>query len=88
LDDVGCDERSRRLVHEVRPDFVKLDMGHVRFATAQRDDAQRLLDLAQHLKIETIAESVETSDELEWNRERGATYVQGYFIARPAAITG
>lgn len=88
LDDVGCDERSRRVVHEVRPDFVKLDMGHVRFAAARRDDAQRLLDLAQHLKIETIAESVETSDELEWNRERGATYVQGYFIARPAAITG
>jgi len=88
LDDVGCDERSLRVIHEVRPDFVKLDMGHVRFAVAQRDDAQRVLELAQHLKIETIAESVETSDELEWNREYGATYVQGYFIARPAAITG
>lgn len=85
LDDVGCDERSRRLVHEVRPDFVKLDMECVRRAE-HREDAARLLDLAQHLKIETIAESVETSDELEWNRERGATYVQGYFIARPEAL--
>jgi hypothetical protein len=54
-------------------------MGHVRFAAAQRD-VQRLSG-SQHLKIETIAEAW-NERRLEWNREeRGATYVQGYFIA-------
>lgn len=87
LDDVGYAEHARRLVHEVRPDFVKLDMERVRTSPLPRTgDAERLMDLAQHLKVETIAEGVETSEELEWNRARGVTYVQGYFIARPAAL--
>jgi EAL domain-containing protein (putative c-di-GMP-specific phosphodiesterase class I) len=88
LDDIGCADLSRRLVHEVRPDFVKLDMQRVRRLRASHlGDAERLLDLAQQLKIETIAEGVETRQELAWNRERGARYVQGYFIARPGALS-
>jgi EAL domain-containing protein (putative c-di-GMP-specific phosphodiesterase class I) len=87
LDDVGVEEESRRLIHAVRPDYIKVDMQRVRAATEPaRDGAERLFDLAQSLKIETIAESVETSEELAWNRERGATYVQGFYIARPGGL--
>ncbi len=87
LDDIGVESHSRRLIHEVRPDFIKLDMQRVRRSPLPHlGDAERLLDLAQHLKIETIAEGVETSEELAWNRERGATYVQGYFIGRPGEL--
>jgi EAL domain-containing protein (putative c-di-GMP-specific phosphodiesterase class I) len=87
LDDIGVAEYSRELIHHVRPDFMKLDMERVRAsASPHMGDAERLLDLAQHLKIETIAESVETGEELEWNRERGATYVQGFYIARPGEL--
>ncbi|MEO6877482.1 MAG: EAL domain-containing protein [Gemmatimonadaceae bacterium] len=88
LDDIGCAEHSRRLIHEVRPDFVKLDMAEVRRVAGGPSvrDAERLLELASCLKIQTIAEGVETSEELDWNRQFGATYVQGYFIARPAAF--
>ena len=87
LDDIGCEEHSRRLIHEVRPDFIKLDMERVRRSPLPHlGDAERLLDLAQQLKIETIAEGVETSEELDWNRERGATYVQGYYIALPGEL--
>ncbi|MEP6492709.1 MAG: EAL domain-containing protein [bacterium] len=90
LDDIGCGEHSRRLIHEVRPDFIKLDMDQVRRASSQSNedyDAERLLDLAQQLKVETIAEGVETGEELAWNRVSGATYVQGYFIGRPGALS-
>ena len=87
LDDIGCEEHSRRIVHEVRPDYIKLDMERVRRAPAPHlGGAERLMDLAQALNIDTIAEGVETDAELEWNRERGATYVQGYYIARPSAV--
>jgi EAL domain-containing protein (putative c-di-GMP-specific phosphodiesterase class I) len=89
LDDVGCGERSRRLIHEIRPDYVKLDMSEVRrFAGGPSvRDAERMLELAQSLRIETIAESVETDEELDWNQQFGATYVQGYYIGRPAALS-
>ena len=87
LDNVGCYQSSRRLLEEVLPDFVKLDMKRVRATRCSHlGDAESLMDLAQRLKVETIAEGVETRAELAWNRERGATYVQGYFIARPAAL--
>lgn len=87
LDDIGCEEYSRHLIHEVRPDFIKLDMERVRTSPLPHlGDAERLLDLAQQLKIETIAEGVETGEELDWNRECGARYVQGYFIARPGVL--
>jgi EAL domain-containing protein (putative c-di-GMP-specific phosphodiesterase class I) len=86
LDDICGAEHSRQLVHDVRPDFVKLDMHRVRCAdlsSPESQHAERLLELAQHLRIETIAECVETGEELEWNRARGATYVQGFLIGRP-----
>jgi EAL domain-containing protein (putative c-di-GMP-specific phosphodiesterase class I) len=87
LDDVGCGEHSRRLIHEVRPDFVKLDMERVRMSPLPHlGDAERLLELAQQLHIETIAEGVETAAELDWNRERGATYVQGFLIGMPGEL--
>jgi EAL domain-containing protein (putative c-di-GMP-specific phosphodiesterase class I) len=87
LDDIGVESHSRRLIHEVRPDYIKLDMELVRRSPLPHmGAAERLLDLAQHLSIETIAEGVETSEELEWNQERGARYVQGYFIGRPGDL--
>lgn len=88
LDDIGCAEHSRRLIHQVRPDFIKLDMEEVRRVAGGPSvrDAERLLELASQLKIQTIAEGVETGEELDWNRNFGATYVQGYYIARPAAF--
>jgi EAL domain-containing protein (putative c-di-GMP-specific phosphodiesterase class I) len=87
LDDIGVESHSRRLIHEVRPDFIKLDMERVRQSPLPHlGDAERLLDLAQQLKIETIAEGVETGEELAWNQERGARYVQGYFIGRPGEL--
>lgn len=87
LDDIGVEESSRRLIHAVRPDFIKLDMERVRRSPLPHlGDAERLLDLAQRLRIEAIAEGVETSEELDWNRERGARYVQGYFTGRPGDL--
>jgi EAL domain-containing protein (putative c-di-GMP-specific phosphodiesterase class I) len=87
LDDIGVEDSSRRLIHAVRPDYIKVDMQRVRTATEPaREDAERMFSLAQSLKIETIAEGVETAEELEWNRQRGATYVQGFYIARPGEL--
>ncbi len=35
--------------------------------------------------METIVEDVETEEELDWAREKGATFAQRYLIARPTA---
>jgi EAL domain-containing protein (putative c-di-GMP-specific phosphodiesterase class I) len=88
LDDMGSGYSSLHLIHRLRPDFIKLDMQLVR---GVHDDpyksviAQKVLEMAQSLNIETIVEAVETHEEVGWAREQGATYAQGYLISRPAS---
>jgi EAL domain-containing protein (putative c-di-GMP-specific phosphodiesterase class I) len=87
LDDLGAGYSSLNLIHRLRPDLVKLDMDLIR--DVDRDGykaaiAETLLALARRLGIRTVAEGVETPGELDWLRDHGADYVQGYLIARPS----
>ena len=89
LDDVGSGYSSLNLIHLLRPDVVKLDMELVR--DVDRDPykariAANLLDIANALGIDALAEGIETEGELEWVQQHGAKYVQGFLIARPAPI--
>jgi len=88
LDDVGSGYSSLNLIHQLRPDIMKLDMELIR--NVDRDPykgavTEKLLQLAQQLGVQTIAEGIETREELAWVQERGVDFVQGYLIARPAA---
>lgn len=88
LDDVGAGYSSLNLIHLLKPDVLKLDMDLVR--DVHRDPykariAANLLNVATSLGIDALAEGIETEEELEWVREHGAKFAQGYLIARPAA---
>ena len=89
LDDMGAGYSSLNLIHQLRPDFIKMDMDLIR---GVHEDpykamiARKLLEIAQELGIETVAEGVECLEELDWVRAHGATYVQGYLVAKPAAV--
>jgi EAL domain-containing protein (putative c-di-GMP-specific phosphodiesterase class I) len=87
LDDVGAGYSSLNLLHQLRPDFVKLDMDLIRGVHAdpyQALIAEKIIEIASTLGVGTIAEGVETADELAWVQSHGATYAQGYAIARPS----
>ncbi len=88
LDDVGSGYSSLNLIHLLRPDILKLDMELVRNVHADPYKARiaaNLLDVANALGIEALAEGIETEEELAWVQAHGATYAQGYLIARPSA---
>jgi len=88
LDDVGSGYSSLNLIHELRPDLLKLDMELIRGVDLDPYKARivaHLLDVAGALGIETLAEGIETEGELAWVTEHGATYLQGFLLARPAA---
>lgn len=87
LDDLGAGHSTLNLLHQLRPDYVKLDMALIRDVHLDPYKALitgKILEIAQHLGIRTVAEGVEVIEELDWVREHGATFVQGYLIARPA----
>jgi EAL domain-containing protein (putative c-di-GMP-specific phosphodiesterase class I) len=86
LDDVGSGYSSLNLIHLLRPDILKLDMELVRNVHADPYKARiaaNLLDVANALGIEALAEGIEHEEELAWVQAHGATYAQGYLIARP-----
>ncbi|MEA5599720.1 EAL domain-containing protein [Nostoc sp. UHCC 0252] len=89
LDDLGSGYSSLNLLHQLRPDFIKLDMELIRDVHQDLYKAsitEKLLEITQKLNIQTVAEGIESIEELNWLRERGATLAQGYLIAQPSAV--
>lgn len=89
LDDLGSGYSGLNLLHQLRPDFIKLDMELIRNVHLDFYKAsitEKLLEIAQKLNIQTVAEGIECVEELNWLQERGADFAQGYLIAKPAAV--
>lgn len=89
LDDLGSGYSSLNLLHQLRPDFIKLDMELIRDVHQDLYKAsitEKLLEITQKLNIQTVAEGIECIEELNWLRERGANLAQGYLIAKPSAV--
>lgn len=87
LDDLGAGYSSLNMLHELRPDFVKLDMALIR--NVHLDPFKgvmvaKLIEAARELGIYVIGEGVEVEGEYLWLRDRGVDFQQGYLFARPA----
>jgi PAS domain S-box-containing protein len=89
IDDAGAGVANFSHIVELRPAFVKLDIGLVR---AIDSDLTRqalivgLLHFARESHIQTIAEGVETEAELATLRALGVPLAQGYLLGRPATV--
>ncbi|MBD2198489.1 MULTISPECIES: EAL domain-containing protein [Calothrix] len=89
LDDLGSGYSGLNLLHQLRPDFVKLDMQLIRNVHQDIYKAsitEKLLEITQKLNIQTVAEGIENIEELTWLKQRGATLAQGYLIAKPNLV--
>ncbi|MGX1496223.1 diguanylate cyclase (GGDEF)-like protein [Labrenzia sp. MBR-25] len=86
LDDFGRGSSELRLLHDMSPDYVKIDRF---FLNGIDSDARRKLfvttvaNLAHVLGARVIAEGVETESEFKACREAGCDLIQGYFVAKP-----
>ena len=88
VDDAGSGVANLSHIIELRPAFVKLDLTLVR--GLDRDLSRRamvvgMLHFASEAGCETIAEGVETVEELDVLRSLGVRLAQGYLLGRPAA---
>ncbi|QKG71772.1 EAL domain-containing protein [Erythrobacter mangrovi] len=85
LDDFGTGYSSLSYLQHAPFDKIKIDQSFVRGATEKGNNnpaiMSAIVSLAQSLNMETVAEGVETKDELNLVAERGASLVQGYIFS-------
>lgn len=89
LDDIGSGYSSLSLLSDLKPDYVKVDMGIIRNIN---DDAfkqtifKALAYITKQNDIKLLAEGVETKQELDFCISEGVDYAQGFYFAKPTLI--
>ncbi|MDA0350923.1 MAG: EAL domain-containing protein [Chloroflexi bacterium] len=86
LDDFGTGFNSLTLVKELPVTEIKIDGSFVRSIATdphQRAVVAAIKVLADGLGMETVAEQIETAEQLAIVRELGITYGQGFLLGRP-----
>ena len=89
LDDYGSGYSNEGSLLELAPRFIKVDISIIRGIDSDLDKQQILRNVvryAQPRSMQIIAEGVETAAELRKVIELGADALQGYFLAKPAAV--
>lgn len=86
IDDFGAGHAGLGLLAKFQTDFIKLDMDLIRgidTSMPRRMIVDSVVRLCGDLRIQVIAEGIETVGEYDALRAIGVRYIQGYLLARP-----
>jgi Amt family ammonium transporter len=86
LDDFGTGYSSLSYLSRFPVDVLKVDRSFVRDLGTRADTTPivtAIVALARGLRLDVIAEGVETQEQLDQLRDLGCDYAQGFLLARP-----
>ena len=85
LDDFGSGYSSLTSLNTLALDVLKLDMSIIRHASATSDYSilRYAVLLADGMRLKTVAEGVETADQVAALKVLGCDYIQGYYYSKP-----
>jgi EAL domain-containing protein (putative c-di-GMP-specific phosphodiesterase class I) len=90
LDDFGTGYSSLSALKQLPLDIVKIDRAFIADLLTDRHDraiAETIISIATQFGFESLAEGVESEAQIEWLREHGCRYVQGFGICRPQPLS-
>ncbi len=86
MDDFGSGYSSLNMLKEMDIDTLKIDMQFMEELATSRRAGNILISIvrmAKLLNISTVAEGVETREQMEFLRNAGCDRIQGYYFSRP-----
>ena len=89
IDDFGTGHSSLSYLKRFPIHRLKIDKAFVSSLLADRKDeaiTRAIIGMAQNLELSSVAEGVETPEQLEFLRGLGCDEVQGYLVARPLPV--
>ena len=90
VDDFGTGYSSLAYLKRFPLDSLKIDRAFIRDVSIDADDATiaaAIINLAHNLKMNVVAEGVETEEQLDFLKGHGCDEMQGYYFARPMSVS-
>lgn len=90
MDDFGSGYSSLNLLKDLELDTVKLDRAFFSSETMENEKentiVKSIIDMTQALNMLTVAEGIESKQQMEFLDKTACDYIQGYVISKPVSI--
>lgn len=89
MDDFGSGYSSLNILKDMELDYLKIDMKFLQ-NQEENDKGEKVLTsvirMAKWLHLPSIVEGVETKEQMEFLRDIGCEYAQGFYFAKPMSV--
>lgn len=89
MDDFGSGYSSLNMLKDIPFDILKIDMAFLQATKNQERSIQILhsiIKLSKRLNMPVITEGVETKEQVDFLRDMGTDYYQGFYFAHPMSV--
>lgn len=86
IDDFGTGPCSMIFLKKFDVDYLKIDRSFIQDTATDSDGrliAEAIISMAHKLRLQVIAEGVETAEQSAWLNAAGCDYAQGYYFSAP-----